>query len=334
MSIRIATFNIEWFDDHFNADNSMKATQASNQKFAAVREILELIQADLVNIVEAPNTTTTTGIQSTKEKLENFASWAGLSTREAIIGYPSGGRQEIALLYDPDKMHVIHHPGGNSGSRSNPPFNKEFFYDANQDRIKEVYKHYRPPLEARVELIGGDILYIMGVHAKSKGIFNSVDQVHLARESQRNRLKLFAECAWIRRRVDDWLNDSRQFIVMGDINDGPGMDAYEMSHGRSAVELVLGNIFEPERILRTFVGEPKWTRYGWKPASASFKDRITEDYINVLIDHIFTSPNLPTAGDQPARVWNPFQDEDLKPLRDVFLAASDHFPITLDVDLQ
>ena len=178
MSIRIATYNIEWFDRHFNADNSMRNDQESMDKFTAVRDILELVQADIVNVVEAPNTTAGAGVQSTVAKLENFADWAGISTRKAAIGYSSAGRQEIALLYDSEKMNVRHKPSGRADSRSNPRFNGEFFYDADQDGVKEVYKHYRPPFEAKVDLVGGDTFYVMGVHAKSKGIFGSVDQVH------------------------------------------------------------------------------------------------------------------------------------------------------------
>ncbi len=333
MSIRIATYNIEWFDNHFNEDNSLKLSGESEKKLNAIKQVFELINADLITIIEAPNTTTTTGIQSTVIKLENFAQWANLSTRNAIIGLPSPGRQEIAALYNPDKMTVTHDPGGRSKSRSNPPFNGEFFFDTDDDNIKEVYRHYRPPLEARVDLVSGDVFYIMGVHTKSKGIFNSVDQVHLERESRRNRLKLYAECAWIRRRVEDWLKEGKKFAVMGDVNDGPGMDLYEMRYGRSAIELIMGDLFEPDRILRNFVGRPKWTSYGWKPASARFKDRITETNVNVLIDHILASPNLPTVGEMPVKVWNPYEQDDLKQHRKQFLTASDHFPVTLDINL-
>jgi hypothetical protein len=230
-------------------------------------------------------------------------------------------------------MTVTHDPGGNANTRSNPPFDGEFFYDADDDRIDEVYRHYRPPLEAHIELSGGGVFHLMGVHTKSKGIFNSMDQIHLERESRRNRLKLFAECAWIRKRVVDWLAEGRMFVVLGDINDGPGMDLHEFRFGRSAVEVIMGDLFEPDLVLRNYVGRPKWTRYGWEPASARFKDRITEDHINVLIDHILVSPNLPPFGDNPARVWNPYEHDDLREHRAPFLTASDHFPITMDVDL-
>lgn len=333
MPIRIATYNIEWFEDHFHSDNTMKLTSNSREKFDAVKAVLQMIGADLITIIEAPNTTTTTGIQSTVTKLENFANWAGLSTRKAVIGFPSRGRQEIAILYNPDKMQVTHEPGGRGDSRSNPKFDGEFFFDTDDDDIKEVYRHYRPPLEARVELTNGNVFNLMGVHTKSKGIFNSVDQVHLERESRRNRLKQYAECSWIRRRVDDWLDAGKTFCVLGDINDGPGMDLYEMRYGRSAVEIIMGNLFQPHRVLLSHVGRPEWKSYGWEPASARFKDRITESYVNVLIDHILASPNLPTSGATPAKVWNPYQDDNLRQHQVTFRDASDHFPLTLDLDV-
>jgi hypothetical protein len=309
----------------------MKTSSQDKKKFNAVKAVLELLEADLIALIEAPNTTTTTGIQDTVTKLENFAQWAGLSTRKALIGFPSPGRQEIAVIYNPDKMTVSHSPGGRSASRSNPPFDGELFFDTDDDNIKEVYKHYRPPLEARVALTDGTEFFVMGVHTKSKGIFNAVDQVHLERESRRNRLKLYAECSWIRNRVDDWLEDGKMFAVMGDINDGPGMDLYETRYGRSAVEVIMGNIFDPDAILRNYVGQPKWTSTGWKPASARFKDRITGSNINVLIDHVLASANLPVSGDGPGKVWNPYEQDDLRPHRSDFKEASDHFPVSLDL---
>lgn len=332
MDIRIATYNVEWFDNHFNDDNTMKSSNQDMKKFNAVKTVLGLLNADLITLIEAPNTTTTTGIQSTVVKLENFAQWAGLPTRKAMIGFPSAGRQEIAALYNPDKMTATHDPGGRSDSRSNPPFNGEFFFDTDDDDIKEVYKHYRPPLEVRVGLNDGTVFYVMGVHTKSKGIFNAVDQVHMEMESRRNRLKLYAECAWIRKRVEDWLKAGKMFAVMGDINDGPGMDLYEMRYGRSAVEGIMGDIFDPDGVLRNYVGRPKWTSTGWKPASARFKDSITGSNVNVLIDHILASANLPVSAN-PGRVWNPYEQDDLKANRTDFKDASDHFPVTLDLNL-
>jgi len=171
----------------------------------------------------------------------------------------------------------------------------------------------------------------MVAHAKSKGIFSAMDRVHFDRVSDRNRRKLFAECQSIRKRIDEWLAQNRAVAVMGDINDGPGFDYYEGNFGRSAVELVMGNLFNPDDILRNYVGEPKWGRYGWEPSTVRFRDRFTGDRINALIDHILVSRHFTPGGNDPAIVWNPYQTDAAKPLRSELFAASDHFPITLDI---
>jgi endonuclease/exonuclease/phosphatase family metal-dependent hydrolase len=332
MSLRICSYNIEWFNHLFNADNSLKAGQEDRKRLTAIKNVLLKIKPDFVGIVEAPNTSAD-GQQSTVTKLENFAQFAGLPARKAVTGFISAGTQEIAALFDANKLTVSHDPGGDPNVKKNPPFDGQFEFDTDDDRIKELYKHYRPPLEIRATVSQtGTEFNVIVAHPKSKGIFDSMDMLHWERSSRRNRLKLYAECEWIRRRVDEWLDRNKHVLVMGDFNDGPGMDFYEFKHGRSAIELVMGDIFQPDRILRNHAGMPTWTSYGWKPASARFKDRMTEDYVNVLIDHILVSPGLPVVGGSH-KIWNPFEDSDANTIRNDLLDASDHFPVTLDLNL-
>ena len=59
---------------------------------------------------------------------------------------------------------------------------------------------------------------------------------------------------------------------------------------------------------------------------------MTEDYVNVLIDHILVSAKLPIV-DGSYKIWNPFQDDDAETIRKDLLDASDHFPVTLDINL-
>lgn len=331
MSIRLCTYNIEWFDRLFSSSNSPKTSQGAVDRFNAITQVLTRIDPDLIGIVEAPNST---GSQSTVAKLENFAHQYGLRTTKAKTGYLSGGKQEIATLYDPVVLAVSHAPGGSRRSKSNPRFDGELYFDTDDDRIKEVYKHYRPPLEVKVKVkASGREFRLIVAHTKSKGIFSSVDMVHLERESRRNRLKIFAECHWIRRRVDEWLDKGHAVAVMGDINDGPGMDEYEMRYGRSGVEIIMGDIFEPDRLLRNHAGKPKWGSLGWSPSTVRFKDRITETYMKVLIDHILVSTGLKTSGQNPYQIWNPYENSQARPMKKELQDASDHFPITLNLNL-
>ena len=78
--------------------------------------------------------------------------------------------------------------------------------------------------------------------------------------------------------------------------------------------------------------KPKLNSYGWTPNSSRYKDRITGDHVNVLIDHILASQGLNvTAG----KVWNPYieKDDDLiQSLKDQLIQGSDHFPVLSEVE--
>ncbi len=331
--LRLMTYNIKWFTKAFEADNTLITQGEAAEQLEAAAEVLRATQPDLIGVTEGPNTTTTTGQRNTVTALENFAAAKNLRQSKAMIGFPSPGQQEIAILFDPAKVAVTHDPGGQAGVLRNPPFNEEFRSDSDGDGIIELYKHYRPPLEAKVERLDGGVpFWMMVVHAKSKGIFDAMDRVHFERVSERNRRKLFAECASIRQRAEQWLEEDRAVVVMGDINDGPGFDYYEGRFGRSAVETIMGDIYKPDDILRNHVGPPIWGRHGWEPSTARFTDPYTDDRVNALIDHIMASRHIAPHGATPAQVWNPYQDSEAKPLKKALHAASDHFPVTLDID--
>lgn len=331
MDIRICSYNIEWFDKLFRKNNQLRTGVREASRLEAIKSVLTTLDADFIGILEAPNSSSD-GTRSTIQCLENFSAFAGLRARKAVTGFISGGRQEIAALFDPDVLHAHHSPGGEEGSTTHPPFNGEFVHDTDEDRIKEVYRHYRPPLELLIEVPAtGYSFKLMAVHPKSKGSFSSMDLFQWIRESKRNRLKLFAECEWIRVRVDQWIDQGYKVVVMGDVNDGPGMDYYEFKYGKSAVEIIMGDIFHPEKILINFAGRPKWTSMGWAPSSTQFKDMITEKTVRVMIDHILVSRDVAVSGEQSCKVWNPYEMDDAKPIKDQLLASSDHFPITLDM---
>ena len=229
----------------------------------------------------------------------------------------------------PSKVEIEHDPGGTS-SEKNPRFNKQFRIDTDEDGIFEIYKHYRPPLEAQVKRLDtGQRFRMIVAHAKSKGIFSNNDRLHWERESQRNRRKLFAECTSIRRRVDEWLEAGSDVVVMGDINDGPGMDYTEFQFARSAVEIIIGDLYEVDFILRSVVERPRWGKYGWNPSTATFTDSFTDKRVDALIDHILYSQGLSAVADSKS-VWNPYQSDHAKPHRKKLQKASDHYPVSVE----
>ncbi|MDA5555561.1 endonuclease/exonuclease/phosphatase family protein [Shimia sp. MMG029] len=342
--MRFAAYNIEHFDRAFTNQNALELDHKRKSRdplpqIEAVGAVLSEIDADLIGITEAPNTAKgRDAVKSTVTCLENFAAHAGLRARKCLFGF-NAGTQEIAVLYDPDTLEVSHKPSGVSGSAKSPRFDEAFLYDADEDGLLELHRHDRPPLEARVlRKDGGADINLFVVHAKSKGIFNSVDLVNLERTSRKNRLRLFAQAASIRERVERLLQEEAHVVVMGDINDGPGMDEHEAKFGRSAVEIIMGDLFEPEKILRCYAGRPKWKRFGWEPSTTRFYDQITEDPINAMIDLILTSQSIRPFGGAAYKIWNPYEmwtksereTDQNQMLSKALKSASDHFPVSFD----
>ena len=338
MELTIATYNVEWMVNLFTKEGVPKTDGEDGQRSTLLAEVVRTMQPDFLGIVEGPDTTVS-GSKLASAQLEAWATHHGLdSNYKGVHGFSSGGRQELCALYRSDKLTVIHDP---MLVQSKDPFNETFVVDTTDSLIKEQYRHYRPPLELSVKssVGGAELARIIIAHAKSKGIFDNVDLARFEKISERNRKKLYAECMSIRSRIDQWLkkDPDLKVIVMGDINDGFGMDYYEQRFSRSAVEILLGDIWKPEHILKHVISRPKLNKYGWNPSTSRFRDKLTGDYFNVLIDHILVSQNIDI---QDVTVWNPYLDQKddaknvmVNAIRNPLKNASDHFPVSIKVTL-
>lgn len=340
--LRLATYNIEWFNALFDDDGRVLADDAPSARYGltrraqceALRRVLLALDADGIMVIEAPDT----GLKrSTVRALEQFAAWAGLRARACVMGFVSDTEQEIAFLYDPDRIAARHDPlgvpSGKRGAALYPRFDTVFRYDLDQDGIAEPIRFSKPPLEVDLRA-GAHHLRLIGVHAKSKSAHGVTDPVAFTRISIANRRKQLAECLWLRQRVDMHLTAGDHLIVMGDLNDGPGLDEYEKLFGHSGVEVVLGADTVPERRLH----DPNAalalaSRLGVTPSTARFWLGPEQRYYDALLDFIMVSPSLCPAGPR-WRIWHP-QDDPLiaadPDLAAALLAASDHFPVTLDL---
>jgi endonuclease/exonuclease/phosphatase family metal-dependent hydrolase len=128
--------------------------------------------------------------------------------------------------------------------------------------------------------------------------------------------------------VDEWLDAGERVVVLGDFNDGPSMDFETAQTTRLAVEIVMGDAFAPERLLRNLCPRPKWIKQGWRPSTARYQDPQTHLYAHALTDHILFSQNV-TASD--FKIWNPYEDDAARAIRDGLLEASNHFPVSIDI---
>jgi hypothetical protein len=340
--LRLATYNVEWFNALFDDAGRMLEDREPSARYHVTRAeqlgalgiVFTALDADGIVIIEAPDTN---GRRSTVRALETFARAAGLRARKAMIGFPSDTEQEIAFLYDPDRLTARHDPVGEPsttyGSQDAPRFDTTFRYDLDTDNVTEAIRFSKPPLELAVTTASGTKLRLIGVHAKSKNSHGAVGREAQLRLSIENRRKQLAQCLWIRQRVDGHLKAGDSLIVLGDFNDGPGIDEFEKLFGHSGVEIVLGTTSDPALTLT----DPHATmalqsKVSIAPTTARFYIAPQKRYFEALLDFIMVSPDLATKGPE-WRIWHPFNDPrimEIPELREALLQASDHFPVTID----
>ncbi len=342
--IRIATWNIEWFEALFDREDGLRADHEWSRRYNVTRAeqadgiatALAAVDPDLLMIIEAPNTGHS---QSTVRALETFAEAYGLRQKKAVMGFVNDTHQEIAALYDPFVLSARHAPVGvapGSGEAGSPRFDGEFRLDVDVDGHPDRHRFSKPPLELEVHLFGPDVyLRLIGVHAKSKAPRGAVGAEETRQLAIANRRKQLAQCVWLRERVEGHLDRGEHLVVLGDFNDGPGLDGYEALFGRSSVEVVLGPDEDPARRL----AEPHAAirldpRQGWALSSARFYISGLKRYVNVLLDYVMLSPDLAREAGAVWQIWHPFDNPacyDDPELRGALLAASDHFPVSVDL---
>ncbi|MBP1804787.1 endonuclease/exonuclease/phosphatase family protein [Rubellimicrobium aerolatum] len=337
--MRLATYNVEWLGRLFDDRGRLLADDAPSGREGVTRReqaeglahVLRALDADALLVIEAPDDPART--------LGPFARAAGLRARAVLTGFPSGTRQEIALLHDPDRLAAVHDPQGGDP----PRFDGTFRADLDGDGRPEPVTWGRAPLEAALLTPRGRALRLIGVHAKSKAPHGARNAAQARRIAIENRRKQLAQCLWLRARVDRHLAAGDPLVVLGDFNDGPGIDEHEAVFGRSGVEIVLGE--GPTRLHDPHAARALAGPTAAQPATARFRlppDEANPDeanpggrWLSALLDYVMVSPDLRAL--RPRwRIWHPFDDAACwkdERLRTALLHASDHFPVTLDIDL-
>jgi hypothetical protein len=350
--LRLACYNIAWFAQLFDRHNRLVDDQewsairdvTRHRQAEAIAEVLRRVDADCFAIIEAPNSGRR---QSCVAELHGFAQRFGLRQRSALIGFANPTEQEIALLFDPDRISAEHAPIGEvldeKTARSGelpfgtPRFDSVFPADLDGDGAVELHRFSKPPLEAVVtDRAAGVSFRLIAVHLKSKGPNLAGSALERHQRGLESRAKQFAQATWLRARLEEHMAAGEAVVALGDFNDGPGMDELEQVNGRSSVELVTGDPARPETMLAHPFVLQRIAPYGASPSTARFYDDRDGSYLNALIDFVMLSPDLAARTRPVWRIWHPFDDAGCaadESLTRALLDASDHFPVSVDLEL-
>ncbi|SDW64923.1 Endonuclease/Exonuclease/phosphatase family protein [Ruegeria halocynthiae] len=333
--MRLATYNIEWFANLFDRDDNLIADDSWSgrhditkaQQIEAVAKVLTAMDADALLVVEAPNTGKR---QNTVRALQRFSETFGLRTSHAVMGFANDTHQELALLFDPDILKARHDPVGLSDGKVAPRFDSIFHIDLDVDATEDRVQFSKPPMELAIETMAGTSFRLIGAHLKSKAPHGAGSRDEMIRLSIANRRKQLAQAIWLARRVEHHIDAHETVVLLGDLNDGPGLDEFEHLFGRSSVEILLqAGLYDPH------AAQVHGPRPGSVPVTARFERREEGRYLEALLDYIMISQDLRDR--RPSwRIWHPFRDAACwgnSELRGALLTASDHFPVMLDIDL-
>ena len=224
----------------------------------------------------------------------------------------------------------------NSDNRFGP-----FLIDTDNDDIKEQHKFERRPLYVEIAPVGGKRFRVLGLHLKSKGIFDALEWSRWWNKADANRKKILAEASEIRTKfIEPFLTEAATpgmpLIICGDINDGPGMDASEKRLFGSGVERLMGSVWKPNLCIGNALFD------SLKPKdrdeldfsslyTTSFKDPIFNGvYQHEWIDHVLYSKNQAGAWVGNAQIRTKMPDGSF--IWNKYKHASDHFPVTAEVN--
>lgn len=305
----ISAYNIRWMNRMFQND---AVTEANEDRANAIAAVINRVDPDVLAISEAANS---------DAEHQDFINTFLNGGYQVVSGASRGGQNLVFYIRDPFQLVEI-----DNFDNVYDPWN----VDIDDDAVTERIRWDRKPLEA-IFSIGQDTnaqrVRFINVHSKSKGIFDVVDLARFQEISYGNRKKLIAQATNLRERLDDLLTEPNPIptAVLGDMNDGPGLDAFERRLGKSFVETVMGSVFNPEHIFRNalqhIADEFRWT--------ADFPDPIVNNprgfNHRVWIDHILVSPTLADPQGQLRLVTNSGEIDEND---NVAQMASDHFAVS------
>jgi len=317
---RVMAYNIEHMNRMFL--NEVITKDEDKERATKIAQVIKDIKPHVLGISEAAN-----DVDEHNHFISTYLSGEGYKIAMGV----SRGAQNLVIYYRDPFIPV--------STDAELDFYDPWQLDLDDDKVVERFAWDRKPLEVVFKIgANGPKVMVILVHSKSKGVFSVVDLANFQKISLGNRKRLVAQALKLRERLDQLISpensDPLPVIVMGDMNDGPGLDAFESIVGKSFVETVIGSVFEPDGIFHNVLwhmtGTSKTRNELW---TADFPDPIVNNPLGwehrIWIDHILVSPNM-LENDSPIKyVMDSGEIGDKNPDS---RKASDHFPVHCEIE--
>lgn len=348
--INFCCWNVEWMNYLFTSDQSTDSVifhpndkvPYRGPKGATILErrtdlagVIDELNLDVIVVTEGPNRS---------EELQLFFDTDVAGSWKCIV--QSSGSQSIgmAVRLDTGKFNnnsITQLDTKDDSSHPLTPATNPFLEDTDGDGLKEQHKFERKPLYVELKTSNGKVFRVVGVHLKSKGIFDALEWTAWWAKADGNRKKILAQCNRLREEflipyLDDDTTTDIPLILCGDINDGPGMDTSEMKLQSSGIERLMGVVWKPRYILSNALFESLPSKEQAKMNfseiyTASFRDPMFGNYRKSWIDHIlYTKKHGGWVKD--AFIHHKMTDD--IPIYKKYPGASDHRPVSCTIDLE
>jgi hypothetical protein len=351
-TIRLGVWNIEWMNDLFTSSGGQVVFKSDNttvrgprsgntvrQRIDDIAGVINALGLDALAVVEGPNRV---------EELQHFCDNSPVLGNWSCRVQPSSGQSQclgIAVrtdtgLWSNDPLRQFDSSSADSGSikHASDPFD----YDSDDDGLDEKHKFERRPLYVELTMADNMQFRLVGLHLKSKGIFNAIEWSKWWRAADANRMRLLAQCRRFRSIfIEPYLSDPATrnipMVICGDINDGPGFDTSEAKLRASGIETLRGDVWRPDLVVGNalfdiLAQDDQAARDFENLSTTSFKDLIFNDaYHNVWIDHMLYTRNIVAGWVNNGAIHRNMPDG--QPIWRAFPAASDHYPVSATVTI-
>jgi exonuclease III len=299
--MRVVNWNIEWMNDWFVGGGSV-AFRKDNPRTGVtdvadlcrrVANVINNLNPDVLTVEEGPS-----DIREMELFVETYLVDGQRNRLFDIFGGIDGGGQKIYTLVKKGgefRNAVI--PTDDFTLGLQDPWEA----DINGDYELEGYEFTRLPVvvEGTKEDENSKVR-IVTLHTKSKYVHsgeslwsNPDTRIQYVKAALENRRRISSEAMRVRRYLDDLLNREIDSLVimMGDFNDGPGIDYFEKRYlTHNVTDILLGSTYYPGLLFKHSFLErvPEHQRY-----TAIFDDFIDDiPGRHLLLDHILISPAL------------------------------------------